>query len=134
VFTNGCFDILHAGHLSCLERARKLGDLLVLGLNSDRSVRKIKGPGRPALSEEHRAALLAGLACVDIVVIFDEETPEELLRKLVPDVLVKGGDRDQIVGAEIVEQSGGRVVTLPLVEGLSSSRILQSGRSVKNDP
>jgi D-beta-D-heptose 7-phosphate kinase/D-beta-D-heptose 1-phosphate adenosyltransferase len=129
VFTNGCFDVLHAGHLSCLERARKLGDLLVLGLNSDRSVRSNKGPGRPALSQDHRAALLAGLACVDIVVIFDEETPEELLRLLTPDVLVKGGDRDQIVGAEIVESCGGRVVTLPLVEGLSSSRILQSGRA-----
>ncbi len=134
VFTNGCFDILHAGHLSCLERARKLGDLLVLGLNSDRSVRSNKGPGRPALSQDHRAALLAGLACVDIVVIFDEETPEALLRLLAPDVLVKGGDRDQIVGAEIVESGGGRVVTLPLVEGLSSSRILQSGRPQGDAP
>jgi D-beta-D-heptose 7-phosphate kinase/D-beta-D-heptose 1-phosphate adenosyltransferase len=122
VFTNGCFDILHAGHLSCLERARKLGDLLVLGLNSDASVRSNKGDMRPAMSETHRAALLAGLACVDIVTIFDDTTPEALIRLLKPDVLVKGADYDAetIAGAEFVRSRGGRVVTLPLVEGLST--------------
>lgn len=129
VFTNGCFDLLHAGHLSCLERARKLGDLLVLGLNSDRSVRANKGPGRPALGEEHRAALLAGLACVDMVIVFDEDTPEELIRRLAPDVLVKG-DRpgEPVVGAEFVAARGGRIVVLPLVEGLSTSSFLKLGR------
>jgi D-beta-D-heptose 7-phosphate kinase/D-beta-D-heptose 1-phosphate adenosyltransferase len=134
VFTNGCFDVLHAGHLSCLERARKLGDLLVLGLNSDRSVRVIKGPGRPAISEQYRAALLAGLACVDIVVIFDEDTPEHLLEALEPDVLVKGASssNERVVGAAIVEARGGRVVTLPQLEGLSSSGILKSASSASD--
>lgn len=128
VFTNGCFDILHAGHLACLEGARKLGDLLVLGLNSDASVRALKGPTRPAIDQEHRAALLAGLACVDLVVIFDEPTPESLIRAIEPDVLVKGGDYDPatIVGADFVRGRGGRVVTLPLVDGLSTTGILQA--------
>ena len=92
VFTNGCFDILHAGHLACLEGAKRLGDLLVVGLNSDASVRGLKGDSRPVIGQENRASLLAGLACVDVVVIFDEPTPEELIRQLDPDVLVKGGD------------------------------------------
>ena len=126
VFTNGCFDVLHAGHLACLEGARKLGDLLVLGLNSDASVRALKGPGRPAIGQAHRAALLAGLACVDLVVIFDEPTPEPLLELIAPDVLAKGGDYDPttIVGGDIVRSRGGRVVAIPYVEGLSSTRIL----------
>jgi D-beta-D-heptose 7-phosphate kinase / D-beta-D-heptose 1-phosphate adenosyltransferase len=130
VFTNGCFDILHAGHLSCLERSRQLGDLLVVGLNSDASVRLNKGASRPVISAEHRAALVAGLACVDLIVIFDEERPEELIRHLAPDILVKGNDYSlqQIAGADFVTRRGGRVVTLPLVPGLSSSRILSHNR------
>jgi D-beta-D-heptose 7-phosphate kinase / D-beta-D-heptose 1-phosphate adenosyltransferase len=127
VFTNGCFDILHAGHLACLEGAKRLGDLLVVGLNSDASVRGLKGDSRPVIGEENRANLLAGLACIDIVVIFDEPTPEELIRHLDPDVLTKGGDYtvDQIAGADFVRSRGGQVLALPLVPGLSSTAILE---------
>jgi D-beta-D-heptose 7-phosphate kinase/D-beta-D-heptose 1-phosphate adenosyltransferase len=126
VFTNGCFDILHAGHLHCLEQARRLGDLLVVGLNSDVSVKLNKGASRPAIGEEHRAALLAGLACVDFVVLFDDLTPESLVHALEPDVLVKGGDYDvaTMAGSEFVRQRGGRVVTVPLLKGFSTSNIL----------
>ncbi len=126
VFTNGCFDILHPGHLSCLEGAKRLGDVLVVGLNSDDSVRGLKGDSRPVFGEENRAGMLAGLACVDVVVIFDEETPESLIEELDPNVLVKGGDYalDQIAGAEFVRSRGGEVVALPLVAGLSTTRIL----------
>ena len=135
VFTNGCFDILHAGHLSCLERARQQGDLLVVGLNSDSSVKANKGPTRPVISHDYRAALLAGLACVDLVVIFDEERPERLVRHLAPDVLVKGDDytTSQIAGADFVISRGGKVVTLPLVPGLSTTRLLASHRAATND-
>jgi D-beta-D-heptose 7-phosphate kinase / D-beta-D-heptose 1-phosphate adenosyltransferase len=127
VFTNGCFDILHAGHLACLEGSKRLGDLLVVGLNSDASVRGLKGDSRPVIDQENRASLLAGLACVDVVVIFDEPTPDELIRELEPDVLVKGGDYtvDQIAGAEFVQAKGGRVVTIPLVQGMSTTSILE---------
>ncbi|MHB1558790.1 MAG: D-glycero-beta-D-manno-heptose 1-phosphate adenylyltransferase [Isosphaeraceae bacterium] len=127
VFTNGCFDILHAGHLASLEGARRLGDLLVVGLNSDASVSGLKGDSRPVIGEENRASLLAGLACVDLVVIFDEPTPEALIAALEPDVLVKGGDYtlDQVAGADIVLARGGQVVTLPLVPGLSTTSILR---------
>jgi D-beta-D-heptose 7-phosphate kinase / D-beta-D-heptose 1-phosphate adenosyltransferase len=127
VFTNGCFDILHAGHLACLEGAKRLGDLLVVGLNSDASVRGLKGDSRPVIGQENRASLLAGLACVDVVVIFDEPTPEALIGLLEPDVLVKGGDYtpDQVAGADIVRARGGRVEILPLVPGLSTTAILE---------
>jgi D-beta-D-heptose 7-phosphate kinase/D-beta-D-heptose 1-phosphate adenosyltransferase len=126
VFTNGCFDILHAGHLASLEGAKRLGDLLVVGLNSDASVRGLKGDSRPVIGQENRASLLAGLACVDLVVVFDEPTPEELIRELEPDVLAKGGDYtpEQIAGADFVLSRGGRVVTIPLVPGLSTTTIL----------
>jgi D-beta-D-heptose 7-phosphate kinase / D-beta-D-heptose 1-phosphate adenosyltransferase len=129
VFTNGCFDVLHAGHLTCLEGAKRLGDLLVVGLNSDASVRRLKGDSRPVNHQEHRASLLAGLACVDVVVIFDEPTPVELIDLLDPNVLVKGGDYtpDQVAGADIVKARGGQVVTLPLVPGLSTTAILERG-------
>jgi D-beta-D-heptose 7-phosphate kinase/D-beta-D-heptose 1-phosphate adenosyltransferase len=127
VFTNGCFDVLHAGHLTSLEGAKRLGDLLVVGLNSDASVRRLKGDSRPVNHQEHRASLLAGLACVDIVVIFEEPTPEELISLLEPDVLVKGGDYtiDQVAGADIVHARGGQVVILPLVPGLSTTAVLE---------
>ena len=133
VFTNGCFDILHAGHLSCLEAARKLGDALVVGLNSDASVRGLKGPTRPVVGQDHRAALLAGLSCVDAVVLFDGPTPEDLIRQIEPDVLVKGGDYsvDGIVGADLVRAHGGRVATIPLVPGLSTTSILAASRDAE---
>lgn len=126
VFTNGCFDILHAGHLTSLEGAKRLGDLLVVGLNSDASVRGLKGDARPVITQENRASLLAGLACVDAVVLFDEETPEDLIRCLEPDILAKGGDYtvEQIAGADFVQSRGGQVITLPLVPGLSTTSIL----------
>lgn len=126
VFTNGCFDILHAGHLTCLEGAKRLGDALIVGLNSDASVRRLKGDSRPRISQSHRAALLAGLECVDMVLIFDEDSPLSLLQQLRPDILVKGGDYEasQIVGREVVNSYGGKVVILPLVEGLSTTAIL----------
>ncbi len=130
VFTNGCFDILHAGHLACLEHARRLGDILVVGLNSDASVRLNKDPSRPMIGEQHRASLLAGLECVDVVVLFDDPTPETLIRELAPDILVKGGDYEgkPIAGAEFVQARGGRVVTIPLVAGLSTTAILSAAR------
>jgi D-beta-D-heptose 7-phosphate kinase/D-beta-D-heptose 1-phosphate adenosyltransferase len=130
VFTNGCFDLLHPGHLRGFELARELGDVLIVGLNSDASVRQLKGPGRPVIPERERAEILAALESVDAVVIFDELTPREVISRLLPDVLVKGGDwpGDQIVGREEVEAAGGRVVSVPLVPGYSTSAILQKIR------
>jgi D-glycero-beta-D-manno-heptose 1-phosphate adenylyltransferase len=126
VFTNGCFDVLHPGHVALVKAARALGHSLMVGLNSDRSVRALKGEGRPVQDESARAIVLSALADVSSVVVFDEETPLELIRALTPDVLVKGGDYtpDQVVGREIVEKAGGRVVIVPLVPGQSSSTIL----------
>ncbi len=126
VFTNGCFDLLHPGHIRLLEQARALGDLLVVGVNSDRSVRGLKGEGRPLLPQAERAELLAALAAVDAVTIFDEPTPRELIAALLPDVLVKGGDwrPDEIVGRAEVEGAGGKVVTIPYIEGYSTSALI----------
>jgi len=128
VFTNGCFDILHRGHIEYLSQARDKGTVLVIGLNSDASVKRIKGEGRPVQDEMSRALLLASLRFVDAVVLFDEDTPLELIRLIQPDVLVKGGDytEETIVGADVVKASGGEVVTIPLVEGYSTSSILNS--------
>lgn len=130
VFTNGCFDLLHPGHIGSLEQARALGDALIVGLNSDASVRQLKGAGRPVLPERERAEILAGLECVDAVVIFDEPTPREVIARLLPDVLVKGGDwpGDQIVGREEVEAAGGRVVSVPVIAGYSTTEILRKIR------
>ena len=127
VFTNGCFDVLHFGHVHYLLEAKKLGDILVVGLNSDDSVRRLKGPSRPINGEKERAFVLAALACVDYVVVFDEDTPKELIETVRPDVLVKGGDYtlDNIVGADFVTQNGGTVTTIPFVEGFSSTRIIK---------
>jgi len=127
VFTNGVFDILHLGHLSYLEESKKLGDLLVIGVNSDRSTRSIKGKGRPFNGERDRAQLLAGLKCVDIVVLFDEESPLEVIKKLRPDFLVKGSDYsiEEIVGKKEVEAQGGQVRRVPLLEGYSTTLLLQ---------
>lgn len=135
VFTNGCFDILHPGHIDLLARARALGDRLVVGINSDDSVRKIKGAGRPFVDQESRRAILLGLKSVDEVVIFDSPTPEELIRTLKPKVLVKGGDWpiSEIVGADIVTASGGEVFSLPLIDGFSSSRVVERIRDTSVD-
>jgi len=126
VFTNGCFDLLHAGHVRYLAAARQEGDLLVVGLNSDRSVQDIKGDARPILPESERAEVLAGLAAVDYVVLFDEADPLQLIMALAPDVLVKGGDwpEEAIIGAQVVRDRGGRVVRIPVVEGASTSAII----------
>jgi D-beta-D-heptose 7-phosphate kinase/D-beta-D-heptose 1-phosphate adenosyltransferase len=123
VFTNGCFDILHAGHVMLLEAARGLGDMLVVGLNTDESVRGLKGSGRPVMPLASRAACLAALRCVDLVVPFDEPTPASLVDALEPDILVKGGDYSpgEVAGGESVIRRGGRVVIVPLLEGFSSS-------------
>jgi rfaE bifunctional protein nucleotidyltransferase chain/domain len=131
VFTNGCFDLLHPGHIRTLGAARKLGDALIVGLNSDASVRQLKGPGRPVLPEQERAEILAALECVDAVVIFNEPTPREIIAALLPDVLVKGGDwpGDQIVGREEVEAAGGRVVSVAVAPGYSTSALLQKIRN-----
>ena len=128
VFTNGCFDLLHAGHVDLLNRARALGDMLVLGLNSDASVRSLdKGPGRPVVPQEQRAAVVAGLQAVELVVIFDQPTPAQLIEAIAPDVLVKGGDwpEEAIVGAGFVRARGGQVRSLPLVPGLSTTGLIQ---------
>ena len=130
VFTNGCFDLLHPGHLRGFELARELGDVLIVGLNSDASVRQLKGEGRPVIPERERAEILSALEAVDAVVIFDALTPREVIAALLPDILVKGGDwpGDKIVGREEVESAGGRVVSIPVVPGYSTSTILQKIR------
>jgi D-beta-D-heptose 7-phosphate kinase/D-beta-D-heptose 1-phosphate adenosyltransferase len=132
VFTNGCFDLLHPGHIRCLEQARALGDLLIVAINSDASVRRLKGPGRPVMPEAERAEVLAALAAVDYVTVFEGDTPREIISKLLPDVLVKGGDwgPDQIVGREEVEAAGGRVVSIPLEPGYSTTGILAKIRNL----
>jgi len=127
VFTNGVFDILHRGHVEYLERAKSLGDVLMLGLNTDASVKKIKGSNRPVMGQEDRAIVLAGLSSVDYICLFEEETPENLIQQLIPDILVKGGDYliDDIVGRETVEANGGKVVTIDLVEGQSTTSLIE---------
>ncbi|MEW6261966.1 MAG: D-glycero-beta-D-manno-heptose 1-phosphate adenylyltransferase [Thermodesulfobacteriota bacterium] len=135
VFTNGCFDLLHVGHLRYLTQARTLGGFLVVGVNSDRSVREIKGPGRPITPQDQRAEVLAGLTVVDAVVIFDQADPLALISHLEPDVLVKGGDWtvDQIVGREVVLARGGRVLSLPLTPGLSTTGLLGRALELNRD-
>ena len=132
VMTNGCFDLLHPGHVKCLEEARSLGDLLVVAINSDASVRRLKGAGRPVVPEAERAEILAALAAVDYVTVFDEDTPRQIIARMLPDVLVKGGDwgASEIVGRAEVEAAGGRVVTIPLEPGYSTSALLERIRSV----
>jgi rfaE bifunctional protein nucleotidyltransferase chain/domain len=126
VFTNGCFDILHRGHIEYLSQARDKGNILVIGLNSDASVKMIKGEGRPVQDETSRALILASLRFVDAIILFDEDTPLDLIDFVKPDVLVKGGDytEETIVGADIVKANGGEVVIIPLTEGYSTSSIL----------
>jgi D-beta-D-heptose 7-phosphate kinase/D-beta-D-heptose 1-phosphate adenosyltransferase len=128
VFTNGVFDILHRGHLDYLQQARALGHLLIVGLNSDESVRRIKGPKRPLVSQDDRAFALCALRFVDHVVLFDEDTPQSLIEDLSPSILVKGGDYQpqDIVGSDHVIKQGGKVVTIPLIEGRSTSSIIDT--------
>ena len=127
VFTNGVFDLLHVGHLRYLSQARALGDALAIGLNSDASVKRLKGDKRPILPEAERAELLAGLACVDYVCIFEEDDPRELIKAVIPGILVKGGDWpiDKILGRDTVEAAGGKVLSLPFVEGRSTSSMVK---------
>ena len=127
VFTNGCFDLLHPGHVRYLQQARALGDALIVALNSDRSVRELKGDKRPILTEAERSEVMAALACVDFVTVFDEPTPREIISALLPDVLVKGGDWgiDAIVGREEVEAASGKVMSLAFVEGCSTTDVIE---------
>lgn len=127
VFTNGCFDIIHSGHVEYLARAKALGDVLVVGLNTDSSVRRLKGTGRPVTGQDDRARVLSALSCVDAVTLFNEDTPLNLIKEVKPDILVKGGDytRDTVVGADVVESNGGRVQIIPLVEGKSTTGIIK---------
>lgn len=131
VFTNGVFDLLHPGHVRYLQAARREGDVLIVGINSDRSVRANKGPSRPIMPEHERAEVLEALACVDAVVVFDEETPAAIIEALQPDVLVKGADwaADAIVGRDTVEARGGKVVRMPTESGWSTSAIIERARS-----
>lgn len=126
VFTNGCFDLLHVGHVRYLKQAKALGDVLVVALNTDASVQKLKGPTRPVQKEEDRAEILAALGCVDHTFLFSEETPEKVIRKIKPDFLVKGGDWavSQIVGSEVVLSYGGKVLSLPFVDGKSTTSLI----------
>jgi rfaE bifunctional protein nucleotidyltransferase chain/domain len=130
VFTNGVFDILHPGHLRYLQQARALGDALIVGLNSDASVRRNKGPGRPINPQGERAEVLEALECVDAVVLFDDDTPAEIVRALQPDVLVKGADwaENAIVGRDTVEARGGKVVRIPIEQGFSTTSIIEKIR------
>lgn len=126
VFTNGCFDVLHRGHVEYLDRARRLGDALLVGVNTDASVRRLKGEDRPFVAERDRAIVLGGLAAVDAVVLFDEDTPRDLIAALSPDILVKGGDYrpEEIVGRQEVRAAGGRIEVIPFLEGYSTSKII----------
>ncbi|HEU0185458.1 MAG TPA: D-glycero-beta-D-manno-heptose 1-phosphate adenylyltransferase [Blastocatellia bacterium] len=127
VFTNGCFDLIHPGHIRYLQEARRLGDALIVALNSDRSVRELKGEMRPILNQNERAEVMAALGCVDYVTIFDDSTPRAVIAALAPDVLVKGGDwgPDQIVGRDEVEAAGGKVLSLAFVEGCSTTDVIE---------
>lgn len=131
VFCNGCFDLLHPGHTHYLAEARKLGDVLVVAINSDRSVRKLKGPGRPVLSEDERAEVVAALRSVDLVTIFDDLTPRTVIARMLPHVLAKGADwgPTNIVGREEVEAAGGQVVSIPVIPGYSTSELIRRAKS-----
>lgn len=128
VFTNGCFDLIHAGHVDYLTKAKNLGDVLVVGLNTDKSIRRIKGEKRPILNQDERAFILSSLKPVDYVCLFDEDTPAKIISELIPDILIKGSDWsiDKIVGKEIVEENGGKVITIDFVNNQSTSSIINT--------
>jgi len=127
VFTNGCFDIIHKGHIEYLQKAKALGDILVIGLNSDESVRRLKGPERPVMPEEDRAYILSHIVGVDVVCVFNEDTPHKIIKTLVPDILVKGAEYElhEIVGRDVVEGAGGKVVRVPMIEGRSTRNLIK---------
>ncbi len=131
VFTNGCFDIIHRGHIEYLSKAKSLGDLLIVGLNTDYSVKRIKGPERPLQDEISRSLILASLKFVDFVILFNEDTPYELIKRIQPDILVKGGDykSEDIVGHDIVKSKGGKVKTIEFLEGFSSTSLIEKLKS-----
>ncbi len=132
-FTNGCFDLIHRGHVAYLESAKKMADFLVLGLNSDDSVRRLKGDERPFINQDDRAFILSRLEAVDVVCIFEQDTPLELIKKVKPDFLIKGGDYQltEIVGREVVEQNGGKVLTVPLIDGRSTTNLVKKIKNQK---
>ncbi len=132
VFTNGCFDLIHKGHIYLLREAKKLGDVLIVGINSDKSVKKIKGEKRPILKEGERTFIIDNIKGVDYVVLFDEETPEKLIKEICPDFLVKGGDykKEEVVGKEFVEKSGGRVIIIPYLKNFSTTKLIER---IKNE-
>lgn len=132
VFTNGCFDIVHYGHVKCLEDAKSKGDILIVAVNSDASVKKIKGPDRPIVNQDGRSRVIAALESVDYVMLFDEETPYDCIKLVLPDILVKGGDwgKDDIVGSDVVQKNGGKVVTIPVVEGYSTTEIINKAKRI----
>lgn len=127
VFTNGCFELIHAGHIRCLNKAKKIGDILVVAVNSDSSVRRLKGKNRPIIPAKDRAEIVAALGCVDYVVLFNELTPKKLIEYLKPDILVKGSDYklNEIVGRKTLQKYGGKVITVPLVKGKSTTRLIK---------
>jgi rfaE bifunctional protein nucleotidyltransferase chain/domain len=132
VFTNGCFDLIHKGHIYLLQEAKKLGDVLIVGINSDKSVKRIKGEKRPILKQEERTFIIDNIKGVDYVVLFDEETPYELIKEICPDFLVKGGDykEEEVVGGEFVKKSGGKVVIIPYLENFSTTKLIER---IKNE-
>ena len=134
VFTNGCFDLLHPGHIYYLKEAKKKGSILILGLNSDSSVRKLKGKGRPLIPQKDRAELLANFEFIDYITIFDEDTPERLIKQISPDVLVKGGDykKEDVIGGKFVAEKGGKVLIIPFLKGHSTSKLIKKIKRVGN--
>ncbi len=127
VFTNGCFDLLHPGHIYYLKEAKKRGNILILGLNSDASVRKLKGKGRPLISQKGRVSILSSLDFIDYITIFSERTPERLIKEIIPDILVKGGDykKEEVVGSKFVESKGGKVIIIPYLKGYSTTNLIK---------
>lgn len=134
VFTNGCFDIIHVGHVTYLKKAKDLGDILVIGLNSDSSVKKLKGPSRPINNQDDRAIVLSALKFVDYIIIFEEETPLKLVKSITPDIIVKGGDykEEDVVGGEFIQSIGGKVIIIPFVDGKSTTNIINKMKSDEN--
>ncbi len=132
VFTNGCFDILHPGHIYYLKEAKKRGDIFILGLNSDSSVRKLKGSGRPLIPERERAEILSNFEFIDYIFIFHEETPERAIREISPDILVKGGDyrKKEVVGRKFVEEKGGKVIIIPFLKGYSTTKLIEKIKKI----
>ena len=127
VFTNGCFDILHSGHIKLLKKAKELGDVLILGINKDKSIKKLKGKGRPIMSEKQRIEIISAIEFVDYVVPFGQPTPEKLIKRIKPDIIVKGGDykKNEVIGKDIVEKYGGKVYIFPLVKNISTTKIIK---------